>query len=119
MDITNCPECGSVAEVLWRTEVESTDGLVEHAKVLCLNRHGFLLPTAALRAPSEPAHRFQDRPDVEPRPDDRRQTDDHRHEREQVPGAALEGEREGRKAACRGHRTQESTGKEEAAAKDR
>ena len=98
MEITNCPECGSVAEVLWRTELESTDGLVGHAKVLCLNRHGFLLPTAALPATAEAAHGLQDRPEVDSRPDHRRQADDHRHEGEQVSGPALEGEREGSNA---------------------
>jgi hypothetical protein len=48
LDFTSCPECDAVAEVLWRTELASTDGPVEHAKVLCLNRHGFFLPAAAL-----------------------------------------------------------------------
>lgn len=96
MDITSCPECGSVAEVLWRTELESTDGLVEHAKVLCLNRHGFLLPTAALPAAAETAHGLEDRPGVEPRPDHGGEADDHRYEREQVARATLEGQRESR-----------------------
>lgn len=48
MELTICPECGTVAEVLWRTELDSTSGPVEHAKVLCLNRHGFLLPVESL-----------------------------------------------------------------------
>ena len=48
MELTNCPECGAVAEVQWRTDLESTAGYVEHVKVLCLNRHGFFLPAEAL-----------------------------------------------------------------------
>ena len=33
MDTTLCPECGGLAEVLWRQVAESTDGPVEHAKI--------------------------------------------------------------------------------------
>lgn len=48
MDWSLCPQCGAVAEVQWRAVMEGTDGPVEHAKVVCLQRHWFLLPTAAL-----------------------------------------------------------------------
>jgi hypothetical protein len=48
MDTTHCPECGALAEVQWREVAESTDGPVEHAKVVCVRRHWFLLPVAAL-----------------------------------------------------------------------
>ncbi|MDN5796502.1 MAG: hypothetical protein L0H79_12210 [Intrasporangium sp.] len=48
MDTTTCPDCGEIAEVLWRAVMDSTDGPVEHSKILCLNRHWFLLPTASL-----------------------------------------------------------------------
>jgi hypothetical protein len=44
MDMTLCPECGALAEVQWRDVIESTDGPVEHAKVVCAARHWFLLP---------------------------------------------------------------------------
>ncbi|WP_299519698.1 hypothetical protein [uncultured Serinicoccus sp.] len=54
MDTTSCPECGAVAEVQWRDVLESTDGPVEHAKVLCLHRHWFLLPVASLVRPPAP-----------------------------------------------------------------
>jgi hypothetical protein len=58
MDTTLCPECGALAEVQWRDVLESTDGPVEHAKVVCAQRHWFLLPVAALEraapAPAEP-----------------------------------------------------------------
>jgi hypothetical protein len=48
MDTTFCPECGALAEVLWRDVLESTDGPVEHAKVRCVRRHWFLLPVEHL-----------------------------------------------------------------------
>ncbi|WP_130014331.1 hypothetical protein [Serinicoccus sediminis] len=57
MDMTSCPECGAVAEVQWRDVLESTDGPVEHAKVLCLQRHWFLLPVAWLVRPAAPPGR--------------------------------------------------------------
>ena len=47
-DTTVCPECNSLAEVQWRAVLESTDGPVEHAKILCAERHWFLLPVAGL-----------------------------------------------------------------------
>lgn len=65
MDMTSCPECGAVAEVQWRDVLESTDGPVEHAKVLCLQRHWFLLPVASLVRPTPPgrdASRLSDGP---------------------------------------------------------
>jgi len=55
MDFTMCPECAQPAEIQWRAVMESTDGPVEHAKVLCLNRHWFLLPIASLARPPTPA----------------------------------------------------------------
>jgi hypothetical protein len=48
VQLTRCPECGAPAQIERRTVLESTDGPVEHAKVRCVLRHMFLLPTAAL-----------------------------------------------------------------------
>jgi hypothetical protein len=48
MDLTLCPECGGLAEVLWRDVVSSTDAPVELAKIICVRRHWFLLPVAHL-----------------------------------------------------------------------
>ena len=45
-----CPECDHPAEVTWRGSASSTDGRLEHAKVLCLQRHWFLLPSDRLLA---------------------------------------------------------------------
>ena len=56
MDFTTCPECGNAAEIQWRDVFESTDGPVEHAKVMCVDRHSFLLPVASIAAPRMPAH---------------------------------------------------------------
>ncbi len=54
MDMTNCPECGQLAEVEWRDVMESTDGPVEHAKIRCVQRHWFLLPVAVLERSRQP-----------------------------------------------------------------
>lgn len=51
MDLTVCPECDELAEVQWRAVMESTDGPVEHARVVCVRRHWFLLPVSRLARP--------------------------------------------------------------------
>ncbi len=51
-DATTCPQCGEIAEIVWRDVLQSTDGPVEHAYVRCLHRHWFLMPSADLAAPS-------------------------------------------------------------------
>lgn len=56
MDLTSCPECGTIAEVQWRDVLESTDGPIEPAKIRCLNRHWFLLPVASLARSTVTAH---------------------------------------------------------------
>ena len=48
LDTTTCPECGALAEVTERAVLEGTDGPVEHARVVCVARHWFLLPAASL-----------------------------------------------------------------------
>jgi hypothetical protein len=59
VDTTSCPECGAPAEVLDRHVLESTDGPVEHARVVCLDRHRFFLPVAGLRQGSGSASRLE------------------------------------------------------------
>jgi hypothetical protein len=54
MDTTTCPDCGAPAEVTDRCVLESTDGPVEHVRVLCLRRHWFLMPTASLAVRAGP-----------------------------------------------------------------
>jgi hypothetical protein len=57
MELTTCPECGLVAEVVDRDVWPSTDGPVEHAHVRCAGGHRFVLPVATLalhRAVAEP-----------------------------------------------------------------
>lgn len=46
--MTGCPECGAPAEVQDRTVLESTDGPMEHYKLLCLGspRHAFNMPVS-------------------------------------------------------------------------
>ena len=54
METTYCPECGSLAEVLRRDVLESTDGPVEHIQIRCVARHIFYLPVATLDPPGRP-----------------------------------------------------------------
>jgi len=48
MDIVCCPSCGQPAEVVWRTHLRSTDGVIEHVRLQCLAQHVFLMPAAGL-----------------------------------------------------------------------
>src|SRR6478672_2545493 len=48
IDTTTCPQCGAVAEVTERAVLESTAGPVEHVRVVCLDRHWFLLPAESV-----------------------------------------------------------------------
>lgn len=52
IDTTICPECGELAEVQDRDVLESTGGPVEHAGVMCVRRHWFLLPVDQLTSPA-------------------------------------------------------------------
>jgi hypothetical protein len=45
LELTSCPECGLPAEVLDRFTLGSTDGPVEHVKVLCITGRWFTTPT--------------------------------------------------------------------------
>ncbi len=49
MELTPCPECHAPAEIVGREVWSSTDGPVEHARVRCVRRHFFCLPTERLR----------------------------------------------------------------------
>jgi len=57
MDMTNCPECGEIAEVEWRAVLESTDGPIEHVRIKCVQRHWFLMPVASLTRFRQPVNR--------------------------------------------------------------
>ncbi|MFL6129304.1 MAG: hypothetical protein ACJ73E_09590 [Mycobacteriales bacterium] len=48
MDATTCPECAAPAEVTGRAVLASTDGPIEHVRVVCARRHWFLMSTATL-----------------------------------------------------------------------
>jgi hypothetical protein len=54
MDLTTCPDCASIAEVLDRFVLESTDGPIEHARIRCIAGHWFLLRAGSLMSPPLP-----------------------------------------------------------------
>ena len=50
LEIIGCPDCGAPAEIVWRTELPSTDGQIEHLDVRCVRRHKFFMPAEGLIA---------------------------------------------------------------------
>ena len=66
IDMTVCLECAAPAEVLWRSVLFSTDGPIEHVKVLCVRGHCFFLPVESLpvvpELPAVPSLPARDRP---------------------------------------------------------
>jgi hypothetical protein len=50
IELSVCPECEASAEVLWRVTLDSTDGPIEYARVVCLQKHFFWLPVDSLPA---------------------------------------------------------------------
>ena len=55
IDLTACPECGEAAEVLDRAVLASTDGPIEHARILCVRNHGFFMAVESLTLLPAPA----------------------------------------------------------------
>ena len=51
VDLTTCPQCGNAAEITARDVLESTDGPIEHVKVVCVAQHWFVLPVTSLGTP--------------------------------------------------------------------
>jgi len=47
-ELTACPECGSPAQLSGRAMLDSTDGPVEHARIRCVRKHWFFMPSAHL-----------------------------------------------------------------------
>ena len=54
MDLTTCPDCASIAEVLERFVLEGACGPVEHARIRCIAGHWFLVRSASLMSPPLP-----------------------------------------------------------------
>jgi hypothetical protein len=48
LELTQCPECDELAEVLDRFMLASSDGPMEHARVTCIRKHRFVMPAAGL-----------------------------------------------------------------------
>jgi hypothetical protein len=53
-EIVECPECAAPAEVVDRFVLESTNGPIEHAIVLCVLRHRFIAIVERLVSPRLP-----------------------------------------------------------------
>lgn len=47
-DIVACPECSMTAALQWDGRLKSTDGPVDHVRIICVNRHWFLMPADTL-----------------------------------------------------------------------
>jgi hypothetical protein len=50
-DLVGCPACAAPAEVIDRYVLESTDGPIEHATVMCALRHRFTVLVERLATP--------------------------------------------------------------------
>jgi hypothetical protein len=48
MILTAGLDCHQPAEIQWRAVVDSTDRPAEHVKILCAQRHWFVLPVASI-----------------------------------------------------------------------
>ena len=49
MQISACPECDATAEVTDAGIAGSTHGPIDMVRVLCINRHWFLMPREGLK----------------------------------------------------------------------
>jgi hypothetical protein len=61
MNITTCPDCGLIAEVVERFVLPSTDGPIEHLKMVCAAGHWFT-PTIETLANGSPGHPKEETP---------------------------------------------------------
>jgi hypothetical protein len=52
--LTACPECGLPAEITDRFSLSSTDGLVEHVALACVDGHYFRMPADGLSPEAGP-----------------------------------------------------------------
>ena len=57
LDLVGCPACAAPAEVVERYVLESTDGPIEHATVLCSERHRYTVLVERLQTPRTPERR--------------------------------------------------------------
>lgn len=55
LDLAACPECAAPAEIVDRFVLDSTDGPIEHAIVLCALRHRFTVIVERLATNALPA----------------------------------------------------------------
>ena len=57
LDLVGCPACAAPAEVVERYVLPSTDGPIEHATVLCSERHRLTVLVERLATPRTPERR--------------------------------------------------------------
>jgi hypothetical protein len=53
LDLVGCPACAASAEIVERYVLNSTDGPIEHATILCADRHRFTVPVERIASPRE------------------------------------------------------------------
>jgi hypothetical protein len=51
IDLVGCPACPAPAEIVDRYVLESTDGPIEHATVVCASRHRFTVLVERMATP--------------------------------------------------------------------
>lgn len=51
IDLVGCPACTAPAEIVDRYVLESTDGPIEHATVVCASRHRFTVLVERMATP--------------------------------------------------------------------
>lgn len=56
LTLHNCPECGQVAEEQWRRRRGSGPRSLALVKLLCVQRHWFLLPSEQLHPSTQVQH---------------------------------------------------------------
>ena len=57
LDLVGCPACAAPAEVVERYVLDSTDGPIEHATVLCSERHRYTVLVERMQTPRTPERR--------------------------------------------------------------
>jgi hypothetical protein len=60
LEIISCPQCGAPAEITQRFWLDSTDGPIQHLRIICVSKH-WLTPRSDTVDQQWPATRSQPR----------------------------------------------------------